>query len=381
MGLSNDSFHIAYLTACGDGGVANYVYNLASHISARTTIIGPVDSSLESRTRNLSNVEFIGLPLTTKPQDLRDLRFVPFVRKLVASSGFDVLHSNSYKGGLISALSRPGGVKTRYVYSPHCSIGNYSYAVPGVTSFLYSVECWAAGRHDLLLGVCEAEREEFMRSGMASQECIRVVPSSIERKSIPKRMGKYRSPIGLTEDRYPVVGTLSRLHPQKRLELLVRSVGEVSGRFPDAKLIIGGAGPSERKLKSLVKSQGLEERVFFSGHVDDCYGFLADLDVFVLSSLWEALPFSILEAGMMKLPVVATDVGGVREVIDSSTGWLVAPGDKTGLSSALVECLSDRSEAARRAVNLNKRVLNGYMIENNVEDILSVYRELSGKNC
>ena len=112
--------------------------------------------------------------------------------------------------------------------------------------------------------------------------------------------------------------------------------------LPGVTLVIAGQGPAHDDLLGLARNLGVEDRVHLVGWTDAPRDLLAGIDVFALSSLAESFPLSILEAMLASLPVVATDVGSVREeVVDGETGFVIAPGDVDALSQAMQRLLAD----------------------------------------
>jgi glycosyltransferase involved in cell wall biosynthesis len=131
------------------------------------------------------------------------------------------------------------------------------------------------------------------------------------------------------------VGMLSRLSAEKNIGLLLHAFSHVAASSP-AKLAIAGDGPERRSLEALAARLGLADRVRFMGHVRDPAAFLRSVDVFAISSVTEQLPFSLIEAMAAGLPVVATDVGDIREAVAPANRKLLArSGDDAALAQAL----------------------------------------------
>jgi glycosyltransferase involved in cell wall biosynthesis len=154
-----------------------------------------------------------------------------------------------------------------------------------------------------------------------------------------------------------VVGSVGRLEPQKRFDLLIRAFGRLLQRRPGARLVIAGDGPERPTLENLIADLALRDSCRLVGHVDDVIGFHHSLDVFVQSSEYEGTPNVILEAMALETPVVATDVGGTSELCHPGIhGLIVAPGDvevltrAIGLTFSHVEARDVRVRAARRRV-------------------------------
>lgn len=140
-----------------------------------------------------------------------------------------------------------------------------------------------------------------------------------------------------------VVVSVARLVPVKGHPGLLRAVAQV----PDCTLLLAGQGPDEEALKQLATDLAISDRVRFLGAIEDVPGVLAASDVFVLNSRFEGLPLSVLEAQAAGLPVIATAVGGVPEVVADDCGRLVPLDDEAALVAALRELVGDRATRAR----------------------------------
>jgi glycosyltransferase involved in cell wall biosynthesis len=137
-----------------------------------------------------------------------------------------------------------------------------------------------------------------------------------------------------------LIGSVGRLDDQKGYEHLVRAARRVVDAHPRVRFAIAGDGPRRAFLADLVAAQGLADRFFLCGFQADVTNFIAALDLFVSSSRWEGLPLALVEAMRLGKRVVATDVGGNREVVEPGrTGLLVAPGDPQALAAGLLEAL------------------------------------------
>jgi glycosyltransferase involved in cell wall biosynthesis len=148
-------------------------------------------------------------------------------------------------------------------------------------------------------------------------------------------------------------GTIGRLVPAKAHSILIDAFARVSRSIPAAELSIFGYGSLDAELAGQIARLGLEARVRLEGRTGDSPGALADLDVFVLSSVSEGLPLVILEAMAAGLPIVSTSVGGVPEVLPEESAWLCPPGDTEALARAMLQAaesgdLRERGETARR---------------------------------
>ena len=174
-----------------------------------------------------------------------------------------------------------------------------------------------------------------------------------------------------------VVLTVARLDVQKGHRYLI----EAAARVPEAQFVLAGDGPMRASLEAQARSLGVERRVRFLGHRDDISDLLADCDVFVLPSLYEGLPLSILEAMSAGKPVIATQIGGTDEaVIAGETGLLIPPADPAALAAAIRTLLADQPLAKRLASAGRARVEQEFSAIKMVQQVIDVYDELLEKH-
>jgi glycosyltransferase involved in cell wall biosynthesis len=169
---------------------------------------------------------------------------------------------------------------------------------------------------------------------------------------------------------------ISELHPTKRIDDAIRAFAYIAERHPDAiLLVIGEEGAERESLERLIRNEQLEDRVFLRGRVPDARAYLKAFDLFVHSSQSEALALAILEAGYASLPVVATRVGGIPEIIeDQEHGLLVPARNPEKLSEAMESLMVDPARAAKLGTRLHDRVTSYFSTERMVSETLSLYR-------
>ena len=179
---------------------------------------------------------------------------------------------------------------------------------------------------------------------------VALVPNSIDLEEFHPAVSadQVRNQLGVA-DNTPLVGSLAPLRPEKDLATFLRAAAAVSAVAPEARFLLIGDGSERQKLESLAEDLGLSGRVLFLGDRNDVPDLLAALDVCVLSSLTESFPNAVLEAMAMGRAVVATNVGGIPELVEEgTTGYLVPPGDADAMARRILELLRD--PAQRRAM-------------------------------
>ncbi len=153
----------------------------------------------------------------------------------------------------------------------------------------------------------------------------------------------WRNDVGIPQDS-PTLGIVAALRPEKNHELFLECARRTLNDVTDAHFVIAGDGPGRADLEALAVEKSIADRVHFLGSVSDIPGVLSMLDVFALTSHNEASPVSILEALSCNRPVVATDVGSIKEsVLEGKTGYLCEAGNAAEISARWIELLSDES--------------------------------------
>lgn len=196
---------------------------------------------------------------------------------------------------------------------------------------------------DAFIGVAKPHGEHLVQNEGFPAERVQVIPNGVDTNRFAPlaETAAIRQELGLAPTA-PVVGILAALRPEKNHELFLAAAQRVRAQVGDARFVIIGDGPQRPALEHLAKELGIAESVSFLGNRNDVPEVLAALDVMALTSHNEANPVSILEAMSVGKPVVATDVGSVREsVSDGKTGYLVPAGDEMALAGRLTELLCD----------------------------------------
>ena len=306
------------------------------------------------------------------------------VRELVsilADNGIDILHTH---GGVAGFYGRWAARKCGLPVVIHTLHGihylHYRNFLLKQTYIL--LERYFSRFTDALIFVSDADREKGKKFKLAAEEKMVVVKNGIDflsrelREKMISETKKNRKDQGLKPSQ-PIVGTVARLHRQKGITYLLKAAKRIYQVFPEVKILIVGGGPLRSKLEKEAHRLGLEEVVWFKGERKDVAKFLSIFDVFVLSSLWEGLPYVLIEAAAFGKPVVATDIDGVREVIeDKETGILVPPRNPEKLAQAVIRLLRDKEHAQKLGQKIDEEVPPRFTLSRMVAQIQSLYLRL-----
>lgn len=178
----------------------------------------------------------------------------------------------------------------------------------------------------------------------------------------------------------PVIGSVGRLSKEKGHAVLLRALPAILAVAPRACLVLAGEGPSRPELEAEAARLGIGDRVILLGFRDDVPRVLAALDLYVQPSLYEGFGISLLEAMAAGLPVVASRVGGIPEVVDEAeTGLLVPPDDPRALAAAVLRLLGDRDEARRLGERAARRVRERHTLSAAAARVDALYRDVLGR--
>lgn len=180
----------------------------------------------------------------------------------------------------------------------------------------------------------------------------------------------------LIENNYPIIGIVSRLDPVKGHSYLLDAMVGVIKKYPMAKCLIVGDGSCKKELEQKAHNLGLSKNILFLGFRNDIKELLSTLDVFVLPSITEGLPNAVLEAMACDIPVVATSVGGIPEVItNKKNGILVQPKNPVPLEKAIIEVLSD-DKLRKNLINNSKEIIHStFSLEKQIQDFHKLYQK------
>ncbi len=268
---------------------------------------------------------------------------------LFAQRQFDVVHTHSAKAGGLGrwAAHRVG---TPLIVHTYHGFPFHPFQSPARRAAYVALERRLAGVTDVVLAIGTGVATEALRRGLARPESLRTVPPVVDGRVVeqtPTTRAAARERLGLPPD-VPVVGTVGRLDFQKAPEHFVDAVDAL--RHTDAVAVWVGGGPMLDEVRDLVSRRGLTHRLLLAGERRDVPDLLPAFDVFAMSSRYEGLPCVVVEAMRCGLPVVATAVNSVPDlVVPGASGVLVPPAQPAALAAAVDGLLDDPLTALRLA--------------------------------
>jgi glycosyltransferase involved in cell wall biosynthesis len=223
--------------------------------------------------------------------------------------------------------------------------------------------------------VCEAFAHELVSVNKVPREKIRVQHNPIRpgAKSNPADVKALRERWGIT-DHERVILSVGRLSKEKAHADLILAFQRLCGTRADYKLVIVGEGPERASLEATAADLGIDTRVVFTGQISDVRPFYATADVFVLPSHSEGSPNVLLEAMGAEVPVVATAVGGVPEIVeDETSALLIPPGDPRAMANAIDRLVKDFELGEQLSRNAAELVSRNHSPQQYVSSLIQTY--------
>src|SRR5687767_9618096 len=290
---------------------------------------------------------------------------------LIDQLQIDILHTSEFRSNLIAQLIKRKRPKLRMVATAHGWIANTFRR--RVTRFLDKL---MFRRFDHVILVSEATRSLVPRWWLSDKRAT-VLRNALVLKSYGSEIvNKPRRAINPNE---AVMINVGRLSPEKGQEMLLQAMHALTPRWPKLRLKFAGIGPLEEHLRSVARTLGLEDRVEFVGYVKDMPRLYADIDLVVQSSFTEGLPNVILEAAYLRVPIVATAVGGTAEVITHrESGWLIQP-KLEQLVDGIAQFLQHPQEFTKLAERAHQGIVQHYSFDVRTAKLTQVYERLMGR--
>lgn len=281
-----------------------------------------------------------------------DWRALQEIRRYIREQAIDIIHAHGYKADLY------GYAAARREKKPIVATCHNWRDVGRALSIYNRLDRQVLKRFDGIAAVSETVAEKLRQSGVPPSR-IQVIANGIDVRPFEEHFvsAVSASPAGLG----PVIGVVARLDLQKGFEFLFHAVRELAATNPGLQVMIVGDGPDRGAIEKMIVDLGLESRVTLAGERSDMPAIYAAMDIFVLPSLNEGLPMTVLEAMAASRPVIATRVGAIPSVIaDGRTGLLVEPRDGAGLASAIARLTADPDLRSRLAREARLSVMQNY---------------------
>lgn len=338
------------------GGVETWVERLIERLPRqrfRVTALLPADGAYAARLRS-HGAEVQVVPMSDDPH----WPSIQMAAALVESQGIELLHAHLPRAHVLAGLA--GRLTGRPVLATihGRQLNMLDLEVHRLVGSHLSVVCQPSYLHALGLGVSPAQ---------LSCEINGVDTEAFQPR--PRGPSPMREALGVAQDA-PLVGFVGRLSPEKGPEVFVRAALLLQSRCPQAHAVMVGEGPMAAEMAALAGQLGLQRSLHFLGLRQDMPAVCNELDVLVSSSHSEAMPLALMEAMASGLPVVATRVGGVPDMVEhGESGWLVSPGDFNDIANRCAGLLADPALRQRMGGRARQRTVERFDLGDCVERV------------
>ncbi|MEX2013319.1 MAG: glycosyltransferase family 4 protein [Parcubacteria group bacterium] len=375
------SMKIIYgITKSNFGGAQRYVFELAresSKLGHEVTVLCGLSQQTDGKgvlieKLRKENIEVISIPsLDRDVSPFNDIRSFLFMFEVLGKLKPDVFHMNSSKMGILGGIAgRLAGVN-KIIFTSHGWAFNEDR--PWYQKLFLKIIYWKAimFSHKTIC-VSDKTREAVAHWPFVRNKLV-VIKNSIEEFNLIER-SKARLVLmpGILADTL-LIGTIAELHHVKGLDILLQAWQRFI-KHDKAELVIIGEGEERNALEHMIQNLGIEDSVILKGFVEDARSLLSGFDIFCMPSRSEAMPYALLEAGLAGLPVIATPVGGIPEVIESGINGVFVPVENAeALFSTMILLAEDFDLRKRLGTTLKASIQENFSFEKMVSQTLALY--------
>lgn len=381
------------ITKSNWGGAQKYVYNLATSISPEKYEIAVVLGGNGRLKEKLETTEIRTISISALKRDvgiINDIISFFALIKIFKNEKPDIIHLNSSKiGGIGGLAGRIAGIK-KIIFTAHGWAHNEDRSLIQKVIIVVMHFFTVLFSHSTIV-VSEKLKTQLIGKNLVGKK-ITTIHNSIGQIEF---MEKEKAQQELREKFLPQsesfsnrlkenplwIGTISELHKNKGLSYAIEAVKRcLEAEIPSLKniiFIVMGEGEERKNLEEIIKKNRLEDFVFLAGNVENASSYLKALDIFTLTSITEALPGALLEAGKAEIPIIASNVGGIPEIIDDmKSGILIHPKKPKEISSA-IEYLINHSEKIGDFTSLLKEKIDKeFNLDKMLSETIKVYNSI-----
>lgn len=358
-------------THLNTGGVGVYTITLANSLQKMGHVIFVASAGGELEKELSPEIKIVRIPMGTKSVISPKITASIYrLWELIKEEKIDIMHAQTrvaqFAACMLTSVTKVPSVATWHgFYRPHF--------------FRKILPCWGEITIAISKTVYDHLKDDFNRN----ERNIRLIPNGVDVAKFSRVYSEeekvaIRKRCGLKPG--PVIGIIARLSPEKGHYILLDSFRDMLRQMPDAQLVIVGEGRLDRELKARAAEYGIAASVRFFGNTLNARDFLAIMDIFARPGLKEGFGLAVIEAMLMGVPVVSTDVGGFKDMLKGGEfGVLVEPGDAEHLTGAILRVLTDKALAGRIKAAAKRYAESNFSAERMARKTLEAYKEVIGE--
>lgn len=360
-----------YVSSKEYGGAERYIVDVIKHFSEVN------DVYLVCKNPNLFKNLDLATVIPFASSFFRQKGKVKGIKKLFNQITPDIIHFNfhspySCRYGVLAAASilpekRMLGTvhNARRVTSRYPCLGSIrTRLAPKILRHVGLIVVPSKASHDMLSATYAVPREK-----------IRVMYNGFPAASIQDRISRDHAPVAVPGDRV-IIGTVSRLAPEKGLDTLLNAFALAHAQMPELFLLLVGGGRLESALRTYACELGIANDILFTGYRDDVNDIIPIFQIAIVPSDYESFPYSLGEAMIQGKPCIATNVGGIPEMVGENGARLVPPKDPASLAMEILSLAKDKAEQIKLGIAARERIITCFTMEGMYAELEALYTEL-----
>jgi glycosyltransferase involved in cell wall biosynthesis len=366
------------------GGAQRYVLDLASNLKEEYEIIVAFGESGEKGELvyllDKENISFHHLTHLKREINLfHDILAIFEIMKLISELKPDIIHLNSSKTSIVGSFASIFS-KTKILYTAHGWVFNEPLTKAKKSLYIW-LEKLTANFKSKIICVSEYDRREGIKNKIANETKLITIHNGIKPvKHLSKEKARqilwsYISKVDILPNQL-LIGSIGNLYKTKGYEYLIEAISILKKENNIIKLVIIGDGQEMKKLKLLTRKLELDDFVAFTGRIPGAAKLLKAFDFYICSSVKEGLSYTIIEAMIAGLPIIATKVGGNNELVQhEKTGLLVQSKNPEAIVKALKKYLEDKNLIDKASINAHNFALDNFMFEQMIQKTKTIYKD------
>ncbi len=374
--MNNKKKVLICITKSNFGGAQRYVYELATSLPKEEFDIVVACGEGEILKEKLREVNIEVFDLKNSKRDISisgDIKLFFEIRRLIKQEKPDILHLNSSKIGGVGALAGRIEKVPNIIFTAHAWAfnENRNYFSKIIIKILHFITVFLS--HSTI-AVAEKVKRDISSLGSIKNKVILIHNGIKNFKLLSKKESLEK--LGIEKDK-TIIMSISELHYNKGIDVALKGISLLEKDKRDKIIyLVLGDGEEKNSIEKLIEDLGIQENVRLLGFVPDAKSFLSSTDLFLLPSRTEAFPYVILEAGFAGIPIIATSVGGVPEVIkDMQNGILVHRKNPKEIAEAIYYYLNHKDKQKEFSKNIKQTISESFSFDKMLEQTLKIYRQ------
>ncbi len=373
---------ILYLiTQAEMGGAQKYVLELSSVLQKKgyETLVASEKNELFKKKLSENGVSFIALKnIQRNINPFSDVKTFFEIYSFLKKEKPDILHANSSKMGIFGAFAGKLAKTPKIVFTAHGWVFNES--LPFWKKYIYIFLSWLSALfEDDIICVSNFDKKMALKYKVGSEKKLHTINNGIDPKKtvfLPKEEALKK--LKLPTDK-KIIGTIGNLYKNKGTKYFIEAAKDLLKEKEDLFFVIIGDGLEKENLKMQIDKLKIENNIKIIKIETEAYKYLKAFDIFVLPSQKEGFPYTLLEAGLAEIPIVATSVGGIPDLINDENGVLILPKNSTQIKNIILNLLQDKKKQILLTKNLHQEILQNFTLKKMIEETENIYFDQNKK--